>query len=316
MSSWIVPSADFASRYNQRPFAFEHQLSGHPLFQLDRLARLGESILSQGNPRNFAHFDGKGVSRSSYLPNRLAREHAGEAISRISEFGSWVKLTAVQEADAEYDALLTELLTEFEGLVRTPILKEMTWRTATIFIAAPGVVTPYHIDHTPNFLLQIGGEKLVNLFDPSDRSVLTEEEIECFYAGDDSAAQYRDHIQPKAQVFTLKPGVGVHQPMLAPHWVGNGDAPSISLSIAFCQRSLDVQARVYQINHYLRRLGLTPSPYGRSPLKDSAKILALGLVSTDKPSNYRETICSGVDRLRAWAGKARSLTRTPKQPSA
>jgi hypothetical protein len=37
---------------------------------------------------------------------------------------------------------------------------------------------------------------------------------------------------------------------------------------------------------------------GRNPLLDKAKMLALGLVSVDEPKSYRETVCSGIDRLR------------------
>ena len=89
------------------------------------------------------------------------------------------------------------------------------------------------MDHESNFLFQIGGEKEVNLFDPADRSVLSEREIETFYIGELNALRYRDEIQSKAMVYQLKPGQAVHHPPMAPHWVRNGSdprSPSASVS--------------------------------------------------------------------------------------
>jgi hypothetical protein len=43
----------------------------------------------------------------------------------------------------------------------------------------------------------------------------------------------------------MVPGVAAHHPPLAPHWVRNGAAVSVSVSIDFCMRAFDRRARVY-----------------------------------------------------------------------
>jgi cupin-like protein len=303
----FTPSSDFREAFDRKPFALEHALGNHPLFELSRLARLGETILSKGDPQNFSHFGGEGISAGTRLPTREPKRRVSDAIEQLGTGGSWIKLTAAQEIDPEYSELLDNLIIELEGLTGQPLRQTMTWKSATIFVASPGTFTPYHIDHNHNFLLQIRGTKEFNVFHPSDRAVLSEEEIEEFYAGDDSAAKYKPESQPKALVYHLEPGMGVYQPSIAPHWVRNGNEPTIALSVGFCLRPLDKRGRVYQVNHYLRRLRLHPTPLGRSRLKDRAKILAIGLISTRRPKNYRETIYSGVERIRSLVRLGRTF---------
>ena len=55
-------------------------------------------------------------------------------------------------------------------------------------MTSPNATTPYHIDHEPNFLMQVHGEKDICLFDQNDREVLSEADIERFYCGDPQAA--------------------------------------------------------------------------------------------------------------------------------
>lgn len=199
--------------------------------------------------------------------------------------------------------MLDDILRQLDELGRQAFRPEITWKTATIFIGSPNSLTPYHVDHEVNFLFRISGEKEVNLFEPRDRSVLTEEEIERFYVGDLNAARYREENQCKARVYRMTPGDAVHHPSLAPHWVRNGAQPTIALSVAFCMRPVDVAGRIYQVNHYLRRLGMKPSPAGLTPWKDSAKIAALGLLSTRSPKTEVEAVASGLERLR-WPARA------------
>ncbi|MCC5632610.1 hypothetical protein LC613_33945 [Nostoc sphaeroides CHAB 2801] len=73
-------------------------------------------------------------------------------------------------------------------------------------------------------------------------------------------------------------------------------------------RSFDLQARIYQINHYLRKLGLEPTPPGQSAIKDYAKILALGILSKRQPKNKFELLRSGVKRLNGLEKSAIKLS--------
>ena len=64
-------------------------------------------------------------------------------------------------------------------------------------------------------------------------------------------------------MYRLVPGLAVHHPPLAPHWVKNEDRVSVSVSVNFCMRSLDHRAKIYQANRLLRSVGLATRPGNR-----------------------------------------------------
>jgi Cupin-like domain len=290
-------SADFRGGFNRRSHRFRHGLVGHPLFALPRLARLAEAILARADPKRFTHVDGARPAGDVAYRESGARERTAGAVLELERPGTWIKLTCGHEIDPEYASLLEEILAELEGRTGVPLRRQITWVSPTIFLAAPNTVTPFHIDHEVTYLFQIRGSKEVHLFDPSDRSLIAEEQLERFYAGDLGVAKYRPEYQSKASVYRLVPGDAVHQPSLAPHWVRNGDEPTISMSLNFCLRELDRRARIYQVNHYARKLGASPSPPGAAPWKDAVKMAGLGFFSTKRPRSEREAVGSGLDRL-------------------
>lgn len=298
-------SGDFRDSFNRLPFIISHNLAEHPLFELPRLLELAKTLWAKTGRIVFftdsPELD-QGWNRSKHRHASLVR-----AFSNIEETNSWILLKAIQE-DPEYQMVLTKCLTELEELTGVPLHKEITWMDAYVFIASPHTVTPYHIDHESNFLLQIHGEKEVNLFDPSDPFVLTDREIEQYYVGDLSAATYKRETQGKAKVFRISAGQGVHHPVRAPHWVRNGDDYSVALSVLFFMREFDLESRVYQANHYIRKLKMTPTPPGKSPLKDNVKIFFLGNLG-HKANNKSDVIRFGlrkyspVIKLGQWAAR-------------
>jgi ribosomal protein L16 Arg81 hydroxylase len=150
----------------------------------------------------------------------------------------------------------------------------MRTRRAFIFVSSPGAVTPYHIDHEYNFLLQIAGRKQMALH---DRSAVSEQELERFYRGEHRNLALADRAGHRAQVFELGPGDGVHVPVNAPHYVRNGDAVSVSFSITFRTPEGDRRSAVYAVNDRLRRLGLAPRAVGAVPLVDRTKYLGYSI---------------------------------------
>jgi hypothetical protein len=290
-------TAESFQKFNRASFEFSHNLAGHPLFEISRLVELTNFLSSKGKPHQITCVSSYSSAQQKWsaVPHQ---EQIAESIAHIDSSGSFVMITAAQ-MDPDYAALLNQIVIELEMLTGVPLRREITWLDAYIFISSPHNVTPYHIDHEPNFLLQIQGEKVMNLFDPFDRSVLTELELEHYYIGDREFTYYKPDKQETANVYQLVPGVGVHHPSTAPHWVKNGEQVSVSLSVNFCMRSLDRSARVYQANHYLRKFGLNPTPPGQSDWQDQAKIAALGLLSKRHPKTKNDVIRSGVDRLKA-----------------
>ncbi|MEH2024337.1 hypothetical protein [Nostoc sp.] len=298
--------SNFRENFNSSHFMFSHNLAGHPLFEIPRLVELANTILSQGRTNKIQSYISK-VPVEQKWNHRPGIKQISEAIAHIGESDSWVMLEDVQ-VDPEYAALLNQIITELKTLTGKPLRKQMTWLGAYIFIGSPNSITPYHIDSELNFLFQIQGEKDMSLFNQNDRSVLSEEEIEKFYVGDLNVANYREENQNKAKVYHLQPGKGLHHPILAPHWAKNGNNVSVALSILFYLRPYDLKARIYQVNSYLRRLGLEPTPPGKSALKDRIKIFALDLLSDRQPKSKFMILRSGVLRLKSIEGRLKQFT--------
>ena len=77
---------------------------------------------------------------------------------------------------------------------------------ATILIASPNRVTPYHFDWDCNFLAQIRGNKKLHVFNDTDRTLLTQVELERFCAGDINSGIYQPAREKDAAVSSSKPG--------------------------------------------------------------------------------------------------------------
>jgi hypothetical protein len=202
--------------------------------------------------------------------------------------------------------LLKDILGELEVLSGRPLSELITWSSMTVFLASPNVTTPYHIDHESNFLLQIYGAKDLSLHNPGESGIVPEEQLENFYAGDFEAAQYRPELQHLGTIFRMEPGTAVHHPPLAPHWVQNGDQVSVSVSIGFCMKDIDRRARIYQVNHFMRHLGMKPTPPGKSKLSDVLKIAGVGMVSKSNPTTPDEILFSAMRRV---VGPPRAIKR-------
>jgi hypothetical protein len=300
----------FRDAFNKRHYSFRHSLGNHPLFTIPRLVELAERILKEGNPGRFVAFRATRESAQTKFSQLAIEESLAEKIHRISEGESWLKLAFAQKADAEFGLLHEQIIDEVAALCHYPLRQELGWSSMTILVTSPGVVTPYHIDHESNFLFHIQGEKEIWLFDPNDRRVLSEQEIERYYAGNVHAADYREGMQFAGTVYRLMPGTGVHNPPLAPHWVKNGDDVSVSMSFNFSLLRFETRARVYQANHYIRQLGIRPLPPERSPLRDRLKSRVTTLFTRARPASLDELLRSGAPYIagqfhRRFGGKRR-----------
>ncbi|QLE58474.1 hypothetical protein [Nostoc sp. TCL26-01] len=290
-------TSTFTEKFNRSPFMFSHNLADHPLFDLPRLVTLADTILSQ-NGRITCQSSKVSVDRKwADIP---PKDQVAECLAQIEDSESWLLLYNVQIVP-EYRALLEQIIGELEELTGVPLHKQITWRDAYIFVASPHSITPYHIDHESTFLFQIHGARTANIFNPYDPTILSEQEIERYYIGDLSAANYTQEKQKKANVYPLVAGKGVHHPVRAPHCFQNGNSYSVAMGVHFCMRPYDLQARIYQVNFILRQLRLEPKPPGKSALSDKIKIWVMGLLSKRKPGNKYELIRSGVMKLRSLA---------------
>ncbi|HZN86260.1 MAG TPA: cupin-like domain-containing protein [Burkholderiales bacterium] len=252
--------------FDRRPFALRHRLCAHPLFALPRLLALARRLPPECIETNAGDLPVDQDPRATPR-NGLSAE---ETLRRIAQCGSWMVLKNVQR-DPDYAALLQGCLAE----LRAP---DARLAQGFVFVSSPGAVTPFHMDPEHNFLLQVAGRKTIHVFDPADREVLAEEDLERFHAGAHRNLPWREAWQPRARAFALGPGDGVHVPVTAPHWVRNGDAVSVSFSVTFRSRASERRAQVYAMNARLRRRGRVPAPVGASALRDALKGFSLRLI--------------------------------------
>jgi hypothetical protein len=292
--------------FDRQPFRVDHDLPGHPLFELERLVELARAL-----PPDRVEYNAGAVPVTC---DPAQTPHTGlsatETIRRIEECGSWLVLKNV-ERDADYRALAQGCLAPMHGLC-----PDMRALELFVFISSPHAITPYHIDPELNFLLQVRGTKTLRTFPAWDRSILSELELERFYAGGPRNLQHlTPEIESRASVFELAPGQGVHIPVHAPHWVRNGPQVSVSFSVTFRTDGSQRREIAYRINHRLRRLGVRPQPVGRSPaidalkytLFDAARRLARGVRGTGR--RFRQIVQAPATRRASRASAPGTTAR-------
>lgn len=282
----------FEDQLNRSHFAFTHNLSGHPLFELPRLAVLCGKVPAR-QTRVYESDAGSPMGR----PKVFAGEwKPADLIASLAGGTTRVSLANVEACDDEYRDLHRQIMNEIDQLSGFALGREVDWSSMTMLLSSPGVTTPYHVDHQTNLLLQMRGSKNVFVFDFQDRRVLSEVMLEQYYGGDKHAPAYREESQDRAADYELIPGAALHNPPLSPHWVRNGADISVSVSINFSLRESEAKARIYQVNRYLRRMGLKPTPPGRSRLRDWIKSEPFRLL-TRRPRNLQDLMDSGPSRL-------------------
>ncbi len=261
---------NFRENFNRASFEFAHHLAGHPLFELPRLLEL-----AKGLPDADAYYDA-GDIRVDQRWDQIPRTQLSvdQLLDRIENAGAWILLRGAHK-DPRYAALLDQSLGEVRSLVGAAFPRKIKCVRGLVFITSPNRVTTYHMDRECNYLLQIHGDKVMYVFDRYDREVLPEKEIERFWSADNNAAVYKEQYQARGREYHMRPGVGVHIPVNAPHWLKNGDNISVTLAITF--QFMDMRLpNIYRTNYFLRKAGLRPLPPGQSKVRDALKAWTMG----------------------------------------
>jgi hypothetical protein len=263
-----IDGETFRASFNRAPFLIRHHLADHPLFSLQRLIELANRL-----PEEKIKYNGADISIATGLyEGPRTGLSVRETIQQIEECRSWMVINNV-ELDPEYRQLLDRCLDEVQ-LFSDLMDPGMFQREGFIFISSPGSITPFHMDPEYNFLLQIRGEKQISIWGGKDRSVLSEITLEKYFSDVERQIAFKEEYQRKASIFELTPGTGLHFPVVAPHWVRNGDGVSVSLSVTFRTPASERRRIVYCANADLRRRGLNPRPPGASAFGDLAKFYA------------------------------------------
>lgn len=249
-----------------KTFRLTHGLADHPLFKLDRLARLAASL-----PVDQVEFNGPVQPNQDPKLTPQNGLSAEETVRRIEECQSWMVIKNC-ETDPEYKALLDACLdqvAEQTGGVMGGSLD----RQAFIFVTSPNNVTPFHMDPEYNFLMQIRGAKRMSIFDHDDRSIVSEERLE-LYPGKHRNLPYVDAFEAKACQQHIKPGESIFVPIFNPHWVQNGPDVSVSFSITWQTTYSRRMVKLSYVNAGLRRLGIPQASVGTYPALDTIKVAA------------------------------------------
>jgi hypothetical protein len=267
-----IPERSFGADFGWRPFALRHRLVGHPLFELPRILQLARVLPEDRIEYNAGEVP---LTLDPKLTPRTGLS-AEETLRRIAECKSWMVLKNI-ERDPEYQALMNECLDQVHAM-EPSLSPGMREREGFIFVSSPGSLTPFHMDHEQNFLLQIAGSKTMHVLPRSDcptaapgAGSISAQEIERFYTGAHRNLVFREDYRKNARAFLMTPGVGVHVPPIAPHWVQNGPEVSISFSITFQTDETLRSAHAHRFNARLRSMGWNPRPVGRSRMEDRAK---------------------------------------------
>ena len=260
--------AIFAGAYPDAPVKLHHGLAGHPLLAIDALAGLAERMPAASVEYNLGKLP-LGVRAEDTPSNGLS---LGETIRTIESNGSWAVLKNV-ERDAAYGALLDAALAELGPIVdaRTGAMLN---REAFIFLSSPGSVTPFHMDPEHNILLQIRGEKVMTVFPAGDPELVPAVQSEAFHAGGHRNLNWRDDFRQRGTAVKLLPGDAIHVPVKAPHFVENGAAVSVSLSVTWRSERSVAESELHGLNALLRRRGLPVGRISAAPERQGARRLA------------------------------------------
>lgn len=267
-----------AARIHLDPASFDpwkvqgltHALADHPLLQIGALVELGKRQQERKLVRTHSADATAGTSFADAPNLHKNPKSAEQTLGDIAHARAWMSLLNVQ-ADPIYRRLIDEILDEVRPITdrRDP---GMCYRAGWIFVSSPGAVTPFHIDHEHNFILQIRGTKRLYTWDPFDREAVSERAQELFHDQHSrELVTWNEGLRSRARVFDLVPGMGGYMPSTTPHMVENGDGPSITISFTYYTDATRRRELLYRGNAKLRRLGIEPHPIDTSEQRDRVK---------------------------------------------
>jgi hypothetical protein len=261
--TYFQPEKEFSDCFRRKPFLFSHNLNSDDLFSTQSVEKLAE-IWSRDNTKSgFFYLDRKFREWGS-------EDHKASLVEafRHSDLSRMRMKLSFIHTQPKYDKVLETMTQELSELTHVDLSKEYRAPMETLFLTSPNEFTPYHIDSEDSFLLQIQGTKTIYIFDGSDKEILKDLDIEKYWAQNEIA--FREEIRSRGVCFDMVPGTGVHIPMHFPHMVESGPTSSMSLSIGY--ESIAFDRDLFRVNHQLRKLGLNPTPPGKSKVIDNTKM--------------------------------------------
>lgn len=258
----------FIDGYPEIPCALTHTLTRHHMFALEDLVALAGQL--EPHQVEYSRSDVKLAAGGDAVPdNGLS---VADTIRQIESNKSWMVLKNV-ETNPEYAKLLKHTLYEIAPFIMHKTGK-MLQMEAFVFVSSPNAITPLHFDPEHNILLQLRGEKIMSVFPQTDTEIAPGEAHERFQLGQQSRnLVWKDEYMTRATTFRMEQGDAVYVPVMAPHWVKNGPAVSVSFSLTWRSEWSYRAAEARAANALLRRVGFDPAPPRRWPHMNEAKSL-------------------------------------------
>jgi len=285
---------------NFRPWAVksvDHQISNHPLLQLNQLVELGQRLEQHGRTRTHS---GKAKAETPF--NEAPSLHPNKASSRqtlehIQEANAWFSLLNVQ-TDPIYRQLVADVLDSVQPFVEAKD-PGMCYRAGWIFVSSPKTVTPFHFDKEHNFLLQIRGQKTVYVWEPNDLIVANDRARDRFHAsGQRDLMVWDEEFRKRAHRFEIGPGQGAYMPSTSPHLVEVGEEPSVTVSFTYYTANTRRDALLRKARGRLVEYGVHLPPVGQREWLDqtlhSGAVAAQSLKNTMSQLRGRPTRSDGA----------------------
>lgn len=256
-------SAFWAHVKDRTPLVFRHTLTEHPALDREAIAQLAESLGEESVTCEAAI---KPLVYADGAPEPGRAQRAAEVIRTLDENESWMTLLNIEQ-HPRYRALIDDQLDNTArryGIDPAALRRRMGF----IFASSPHSVTGAHFDIEHSLQLQLRGNRTMNFGEWPDQAT-RDREVSRYWNG--SYGKLTSMPTPRAEI-AIGPGVGVYIPPYTPHWLLNGDATSLSLTITFFTRDNESESLVQAFNERVRKLGLHPRREGQSPLLDGVKI--------------------------------------------
>lgn len=141
-----------------------------------------------------------------------------------------------------------------------------------LFIASPNAKTPYHLDRSSNFILQIRGSKELAVFPPRDERIMKKTVYEAYMDWSPKGPEYSESFDSLGTKYKFKAGDAAHIPFISGHYVKNGnDDISITISVFFNTKETDTWTKAMRMNNRLRKIGISTKPVGSNKYSDNLK---------------------------------------------
>jgi len=261
----------FKALFPNKPFRIQHKLAGDPRLTLPAILELVKAL-----PRDRIEYN-SGKANVSQDPSStpLVDLDPEDVVSQIETAGAWMVLKRVEHHPV-YKALLEEALASVAIAQGYKSARDARFTDIQgfMFVSSPNSTTPFHLDSEDNFFVQIHGDKQFAIYDNSDRSIASEDQIEHAITKHRNLKFDEAHAA-KGVVNELKPGEGVFVPYIWPHWVKTKDTYSISLAITWKTPEVKRRNNLYVANSMLRDRGFPQKAPGVSPGFDGLKVAAV-----------------------------------------